>query len=44
MVPLRNRAALGKIVMNMTELRRLQGKNATMLDTVESASRIVREL
>jgi trans-2,3-dihydro-3-hydroxyanthranilate isomerase len=30
MVPLRNRAALGKIVMNMTELRRLQGKNATM--------------
>jgi trans-2,3-dihydro-3-hydroxyanthranilate isomerase len=30
MVPLRNRAALGKIVMNMTELRRLLGKNATM--------------
>jgi trans-2,3-dihydro-3-hydroxyanthranilate isomerase len=30
MVPLRNRAALGKIVMNMIELRRLQGKNATM--------------
>ncbi|PYU51854.1 MAG: phenazine biosynthesis protein [Acidobacteria bacterium] len=30
MVPLRNRAALGKIVMNMAELRRLQGKNATM--------------
>src|SRR5207244_841704 len=30
MVPLRNRAALGKIAMNMTELRRLQGKNATM--------------
>jgi trans-2,3-dihydro-3-hydroxyanthranilate isomerase len=30
MVPLRNRAALSKIVMNMTELRRLQGKNATM--------------
>ena len=30
MVPLRSRAALGKIVMNMTELRRLQGKNATM--------------
>jgi len=30
MVPLRNRAALGKIVMNITELRRLQGKNATM--------------
>src|ERR1700747_3609227 len=27
MVPLRNRAALGKIAMNMTELRRLQGKN-----------------
>src|SRR5438477_6079123 len=30
MVPLRNRVALGKIAMNMTELRRLQGKNATM--------------
>ena len=30
MVPLRNRAALGKIAMNMTELRRLQSKNATM--------------
>jgi trans-2,3-dihydro-3-hydroxyanthranilate isomerase len=30
MVPLRNRAALAKISMNMTELRRLQGKNATM--------------
>jgi trans-2,3-dihydro-3-hydroxyanthranilate isomerase len=30
MVPLRNRAALGKITMNMVELRRLQGKNATM--------------
>jgi trans-2,3-dihydro-3-hydroxyanthranilate isomerase len=30
MVPLRNRSALSKIVMNMTELRRLQGKNATM--------------
>jgi trans-2,3-dihydro-3-hydroxyanthranilate isomerase len=30
MVPLRNRAALGRIAMNMTELRRLQGKNATM--------------
>ncbi len=30
MVPLRNRAALGKIVMNMAELRCLQGKNATM--------------
>ncbi len=30
MVPLRNRAVLGKIAMNMTELRRLQGKNATM--------------
>ena len=30
MVPVRNRAALGKIAMNMTELRRLQGKNATM--------------
>ena len=30
MVPLRNRAVLGKIVMNMSELRSLQGKNATM--------------
>jgi trans-2,3-dihydro-3-hydroxyanthranilate isomerase len=30
MVPLRNRAALSKIVMNTSELRRLQGKNATM--------------
>ncbi len=30
MVPLRSRAALGKIAMNMTELRRLQGKDATM--------------
>ena len=30
MVPLRNRAALGKIAMNMIELGRLQGKNATM--------------
>jgi trans-2,3-dihydro-3-hydroxyanthranilate isomerase len=30
MVPLRNRAALGKIAMNMTELRHLQGKNAAM--------------
>jgi trans-2,3-dihydro-3-hydroxyanthranilate isomerase len=30
MVPLRNRAALGKIAMNMSELGRLQGKNATM--------------
>jgi trans-2,3-dihydro-3-hydroxyanthranilate isomerase len=30
MVPLRNRTALGKIAMNMAELRRLQGKNATM--------------
>jgi trans-2,3-dihydro-3-hydroxyanthranilate isomerase len=30
MVPLRNRAALGKIEMNMSELRRLIGKNATM--------------
>src|SRR5260370_1962170 len=30
MVPVRNRAALGKIVMNMIELRRLLGKNATM--------------
>src|SRR5438045_2332151 len=30
MVPLRSRAALGKIHMNMDELRRLIGKNATM--------------
>jgi len=30
MIPLRNRAALGKIAMNMIELRRLLGKNATM--------------
>jgi trans-2,3-dihydro-3-hydroxyanthranilate isomerase len=30
MVPLRNRAALGKMEMNMSELRRLIGKNATM--------------
>ncbi len=30
MVPLRNRAALGKIQMNMGELRRLIGKHATM--------------
>jgi trans-2,3-dihydro-3-hydroxyanthranilate isomerase len=30
MVPLRNRAALGKIAMNMFELRKLLGKNATM--------------
>src|ERR1700739_1149462 len=30
MVPLRNRAALGKIVMNIIELRKLLGKNATM--------------
>ncbi len=30
MVPLRNRAALGKIVMNMIALRKLLGKNATM--------------
>ena len=30
MVPLRNRAALGKIEMNMFELRKLLGKNATM--------------
>ncbi|MGC1485439.1 MAG: PhzF family phenazine biosynthesis protein [Candidatus Acidiferrum sp.] len=30
MVPLRNRAALGKIEMNMLELRRLLGKEATM--------------
>jgi len=30
MVPLRNRVALGKIEMNMSELRRLIGKNATM--------------
>ncbi len=30
MVPLRNRAALGKISMNMFELRKLLGKTATM--------------
>jgi len=30
MVPLRNRAALGKIELNMPELRRLLGRNATM--------------
>jgi trans-2,3-dihydro-3-hydroxyanthranilate isomerase len=30
MVPLRNRAALSKIVMNMVALRKLLGKNATM--------------
>lgn len=30
MVPLRNRAALGKIAMNMKELSKLQGKSATM--------------
>lgn len=30
MVPFRNRAALGKIAMNMVELRKLLGKNATM--------------
>ena len=30
MLPLRNRAALGKIEMNMSELRRLIGKHATM--------------
>jgi trans-2,3-dihydro-3-hydroxyanthranilate isomerase len=30
MVPLRNRTALGKIVMNMVDLRKLLGKNATM--------------
>jgi PhzF family phenazine biosynthesis protein len=30
MVPLRNRAALSKIEMNMTELRRLTGKHAAM--------------
>jgi trans-2,3-dihydro-3-hydroxyanthranilate isomerase len=30
MVPFRNRAGLGKIEMNMSELRRLQGKNGTM--------------
>jgi trans-2,3-dihydro-3-hydroxyanthranilate isomerase len=30
MIPLRNRAALGKIVMNMVELRKVLGKNATM--------------
>jgi trans-2,3-dihydro-3-hydroxyanthranilate isomerase len=30
MVPFRNRAALGKIAMNMAELRKLLGKNGTM--------------
>ncbi len=30
MVPFRNRAALGRIEMNINELRRLQGKNGTM--------------
>lgn len=30
MVPFRNRAALGRIEMNLSELRRLQGKNGTM--------------
>jgi trans-2,3-dihydro-3-hydroxyanthranilate isomerase len=30
MVPFRNRAGLGKIEMNMSELRRLQGKDGTM--------------
>lgn len=30
MVPLRNRTALGKIMMNMVDLRKLLGKNATM--------------
>src|SRR5258707_924924 len=30
MVPLKNRAVLSKIEMNMSELRRLIGKNATM--------------
>jgi trans-2,3-dihydro-3-hydroxyanthranilate isomerase len=30
MVPLRNRAALGKISMSMADLRKLLGKNATM--------------
>jgi trans-2,3-dihydro-3-hydroxyanthranilate isomerase len=30
MVPLRNRAALAKIAMNMVELRKLLGRNATM--------------
>lgn len=30
MVPFRNRAALGKITMNMFELRKLLGRNATM--------------
>lgn len=30
MVPFRNRAALGRIQMNTTELRNLQGKNGTM--------------
>jgi trans-2,3-dihydro-3-hydroxyanthranilate isomerase len=38
MVPLRNRAALGKIAMNMFELRKLIGKNATMAYCFASSS------
>jgi trans-2,3-dihydro-3-hydroxyanthranilate isomerase len=37
MVPLRNRAGLGKISMNMFELRKLLGKNATMAYCFASA-------
>ena len=38
MVPLRNRAALGKISMNMNELRKLLGKNGTMAYCFASGS------
>jgi trans-2,3-dihydro-3-hydroxyanthranilate isomerase len=37
MVPLKNRAGLGKISMNMFELRKLLGKNATMAYCFASA-------
>ena len=42
MVPLKNRAALGKIAMNMFELRKLLGKNATMAYcfTLSGASKV----
>ena len=42
MVPLKNRAALGKIAMNMFELRKLLGKNATMAYcfTLNGASKV----
>jgi trans-2,3-dihydro-3-hydroxyanthranilate isomerase len=38
MVPLRNRAALGRISMNMIELRKLLGKNGTMAYCFTSGS------